>query len=78
MTEQSSLFGPTLPPEFVAEWRRLEAEHRRAPVVLSPVEVRETKMGWWLIFDAGGKRIALVNRPDLTAAARDGFKMVTT
>lgn len=76
MSEQASLFGPSLPPEFVTEWRRLEREHDRSPVVLSAESVERKAFGWWLVIRVGGRRLAAANRADLVQAARDLFMQV--
>ena len=73
MSEQASLFGPTLPVEFVVEWRRLEREADRSPVVLAAEQVQQKPMGWWIVVRVAGRRLMVANRRDLTQAARDLF-----
>lgn len=73
MTEQASLFGPTLPQEFVDEWRRLEAEADSSPAVLSAISVERKAMGWWIVLQVKGRKLAVANRADLVQAARDLF-----
>jgi hypothetical protein len=73
MSEQASLFGPSLPTEFVIEWRRLEREHDRSPAVLAAEQVTRKAMGWWLVLRIGTRRLAVANRVDLVQAARDLF-----
>jgi hypothetical protein len=76
MSEQTSLFGPTLPPEFVAEWRRLEAARDMPKAVLSAEMAERKAMGWWLVLRVSGRRVAVANRADLVQAARDLFTQV--
>jgi len=73
MSEQASLFGPSLPTEFVIEWRRLEREADRSPAVLAAEQVQQKSMGWWIVLRVGGRRLMAANRKDLTQAARDLF-----
>ena len=76
MSEQASLFGPTLPQEFVLEWRRLERERDMPATVLSAESVERKAMGWWLVLRIGGRKVAAANRVDLVQAARDLFVQV--
>lgn len=76
MSEQASLFGPSLPTEFVIEWRRLESERDLSPAVLSAELAERKAMGWWLVLRIGGRKLAATNRVDLVQAARDLFTQV--
>lgn len=75
MTRQPSLLkSNVLPQPFVDEWDRLELEHNKRPVV--EVEGAHCYMGrWTLAMKVNGKRVAMVNREDLVAAAQEAWKL---
>ncbi len=72
MTRQLAFNDFELPPDFVAEWLRLERLHKVNATVLVESVVR-VKFGVTIALRVDGRLHAVINRSNDEAAARDLF-----
>jgi hypothetical protein len=74
MTRELAFGDPELPPAFVDEWLRLERAHKVNADVRVDSVVR-VRFGVTIALRIDGKRVAVINRSNDEAAARDLFSM---